>query len=267
MLNIRIMNLPTLNRALATGDKLAIDSGSGNVKVDFATLKQQVNGITLVEKSITSNGLYDPANDGADGYSMVNVQVGGGGSSGIYVGTDAPDPSFGSDGNYYYQRKYGVYGCTSEPSSNSNTLTVGYEFQANINLTAAGVRGYSRYNTTGGLALGDSSGNVLKINSNIAFSVGWNEWFFDTPVQLASGSNYVVYIFAGGSSAIARYQPKSSAQFSGFITGICGRYNPNAGNFPNSSDNSYIYSADIILGDMYHTEKQFYKASGAWWQI
>lgn len=38
----------------------------------------------LVSKTVTENGTYDPADDNADGYSSVTVNVSGGGGSGIY---------------------------------------------------------------------------------------------------------------------------------------------------------------------------------------
>ena len=40
---------------------------------------------TLAHKTITANGIYDPADDNADGYSSVTVDVSGGGASYTYV--------------------------------------------------------------------------------------------------------------------------------------------------------------------------------------
>ena len=40
---------------------------------------------TLVEKTITQNGIYDPSDDDADGYSSVTVEVSGGGAGGSDV--------------------------------------------------------------------------------------------------------------------------------------------------------------------------------------
>jgi len=57
-------------------------------------------GATLVTKSITANGTYDPSDDDADGYSEVTVDVsgGGGGSSNVAVGTFVAGES--KAGNY-----------------------------------------------------------------------------------------------------------------------------------------------------------------------
>lgn len=59
----------------------------------------------LVAKTITANGTYDPADDDADGYSSVTVNVsgGGGGTSGILAGTVAPTADQGSTGDVYLQ--------------------------------------------------------------------------------------------------------------------------------------------------------------------
>lgn len=42
---------------------------------------------TLVSKTITQNGTYDPADDDADGYSSVVVEVSQGGGGGVYNAT------------------------------------------------------------------------------------------------------------------------------------------------------------------------------------
>lgn len=49
---------------------------------DFAEAVVNVDagGSVLVQKTITENGTYDPTDDNADGYSMVNVSVNGGGA-------------------------------------------------------------------------------------------------------------------------------------------------------------------------------------------
>jgi len=49
------------------------DGHGGTIREITAT-----NVTTLVEKTITQNGTYDPGNDNADGYSSVTVNVGGG---------------------------------------------------------------------------------------------------------------------------------------------------------------------------------------------
>lgn len=49
------------------------DGHGGTIREITAT-----NVTTLVEKTITQNGTYDPSNDNADGYSSVTVNVGGG---------------------------------------------------------------------------------------------------------------------------------------------------------------------------------------------
>lgn len=61
------------------------DGHGGTIREITAT-----NVTTLVEKTITENGTYDPSNDNADGYSSVTVNVGG-----------SPTPVERSDVNFY----------------------------------------------------------------------------------------------------------------------------------------------------------------------
>lgn len=64
--------------------------------------------VTMVAKSITANGTYDPSDDSADGYSSVTVNVSGGGSFTFLSGTEAPDDTTGEDGDFYiwYSKAY-----------------------------------------------------------------------------------------------------------------------------------------------------------------
>lgn len=45
--------------------------------LNLAKLGDKINKLLLIEKTITENGEYDPADDEADGYSSVKVTVGG----------------------------------------------------------------------------------------------------------------------------------------------------------------------------------------------
>ena len=51
----------------------ALDTSSHTIKIELLTLLN--DGVSLKSKSITANGTYDPANDNADGYSSVTVNV------------------------------------------------------------------------------------------------------------------------------------------------------------------------------------------------
>ncbi len=55
---------------------------------------------TLVEKTITQNGTYDPADDNADGYSSVTVNVA---ECVVLSGTSAPSANIGNDEDLYVQ--------------------------------------------------------------------------------------------------------------------------------------------------------------------
>lgn len=73
--------------AYATAQVVDTDLVAGNIKKDvdilgvIGTYEGSGGGSTLVTKTITENGTYDPADDNADGYSEVTVNVSGGGYS------------------------------------------------------------------------------------------------------------------------------------------------------------------------------------------
>ena len=63
-----------------TATKQITENGTHDV-TDYASAVVNVSGggsSTLISKTITQNGTYDPANDNADGYSEVTVNVSGG---------------------------------------------------------------------------------------------------------------------------------------------------------------------------------------------
>ena len=54
----------------------ARDTSSHTIKIERLDLLN--DGVTLLQKTITANGTYDPADDNADGYSEITVSVSGG---------------------------------------------------------------------------------------------------------------------------------------------------------------------------------------------
>lgn len=253
---------------------------------------------TLGTKNVTANGNYSASSDSLDGYSSVNVAVqlnlqsktatqngtvipdqgydglssvvvnvsGGGGSDGVYVGTDVPDASIGSNGDYYYQRELkGEFGYTSTPAQNSGTSQTGYEFIANEAIAVLGLRALNIYaSVTISLLLARLDGTVLGRIDNVQTNGGWTEAYFDTPIQLTAGEHYIVQAIRSSGTGFL-YQSKSSTAFNLKITGVQGRY----GGLPGSTDSSNIYSADIIIGagDDYMVTKQYRKKSDEWVQI
>lgn len=83
--------------------------------------------IVLVDKTVTENGEYDPADDDADGYSGVTVNVSGGVT--ILSGMDEPTASVGSDGDMYLRTSPAHL-----DSSNNSYITPGYTVKPNTKL-------------------------------------------------------------------------------------------------------------------------------------
>lgn len=70
---------------------------------EMAAAIGNIHHAALVTKTITENGSYDPADDNADGYSRVTVNVAGSGIGVIRSGTAAPSASLGADQDIYIQ--------------------------------------------------------------------------------------------------------------------------------------------------------------------
>lgn len=243
-----------------TGTKQITANGITDV-MNYASVNVNVQP-NLQTKTATQNGTVTP-DSGYDGLSSVVVDVsGGGGSSGIYVGRDAPSANLGSDGNYYYRRASEIDGFTGALSNNSSTKLSGNEFIPNININVAGLRGYVRANTTGRLLIADTAGEIIAELSNISFTTGWNRVLFDTPIQLVANQNYIVAIEVG--STVLSYTNASNIQFDSSITYVRGRY----GSIPGTQDAGIVYGADIIIDPGYEiVYEQYYKANGEWIQI
>lgn len=184
------------------------------------------------------------------------------GSSGVYVGQNAPTSDIGSDGEYYYRRSDTLNGFDGLFSNNSSTTLSGYEFVTNENITVIGLRGYVRGGTTGRLLIADTSGVLVAEITDLSFVQGWNVAFFETPVQLAANQNYIVMIEV--SSTDLSYGSASYAIFESAITYVRGRW----GSIPGTYDNGVIYGADIIIQTDYSVVyEQYYKTNGSWLKI
>ena len=79
----------TTGTASGGGSVVVVDTPDGH----GGTIREitATNVTTLIEKTITENGTYDPGDDDADGYSIVTVNVSGG----------SPTPVERSDVNFY----------------------------------------------------------------------------------------------------------------------------------------------------------------------
>lgn len=244
--------MPTTNKRLAT------DATAQRIATALEYFADRNPNPTLIEKTITENGIYDPINDNADGYGTVTVDI-----AGILVGTTDPDSSMGNDGDYYYKRKLiKEYGYTSNPSSYSGTTQTGYEFITKEAIAVSGLRARNR-NTSGTLSLllARLDGTILGQIDNVSANGAWTEAYFDTPIQLTAGEHYIVQAIKSNQGFL--YQSKSSTAFNSKITGVQGRY----GGLPGTTDSTYIYSADIIIAsdnDIYTVTRQYYKSSGTW---
>lgn len=81
-----------VNSALGVGALAAIYTGN------FVNFGKEGGALALISKTITENGVYRAENDGADGYSIVTVNIAG---IEILAGTENPSADIGEDGQLY----------------------------------------------------------------------------------------------------------------------------------------------------------------------
>lgn len=187
---------------------------------------------------------------------------GGGGGGNAYALPTAPDASVGSDGEYYFELLNSSYisGLNSNPTMQANTNTAGWEFTANENITIVGARGLARASYTGTIKLATSDGTVVAEKSIQLAENAWESVYFDSPVTLTSGSNYIIMLFGNSSTLMYQRTPSTAAE----ITYVCARY----GGLPGTSESGTAYSVDILIAKEatppYPVKTQYYKTGGVW---
>lgn len=260
----------------ATAQVVDADLVAGNIKKDVdilgvvGTYEGSGGGSTLVTKTITQNGTYDPADDSADGYSQVTVNVsGGGGSSGVYVGTEDPTASIGSDGDYYYKRESQPDGqgwnLTSWAGTTSQTQA-GWEFKTLTEITVTGLCAFTTSTGAVDVYLCDTSGTIIaQVTGQISTANAWGQFALDNPVTLQANTNYVVLCNRGTAGSL-RYTQTASRETDSRISYVRGRYGTS---YPGTAENSSRYSADILIaGDgLYRVKAEYHKSNGVWSQI
>lgn len=159
--------------------QLALESyatGTVHVKIELA---QSGGGSTLIPKTITQNGTYDPADDNADGYSEVTVNVGGGTSwETVYNGQLSVTNT--DDGTYFY-------------------VTIPYEGVIELNSVWRVTWNGTPYECTA-TSIGDPMGVPYAIGNDtiIHEQGGDNEPFF---IQRIYNDNYL-FVFASQSQTV-----------------------------------------------------------------
>lgn len=185
----------------------------------------------------------------------------GGGNGNAYAYTVPPAASVGENGEYYFElvtvnTKDGV---SFNPKESASVASGGWEFVANSDITIVGARAKTRSTYDGTVKLANSSGTVLSEKA-IALSPNWNKVFFDTPIQLTAGNNYIIMLF--GNSGTLLFTRSATADSD--ITYVRGRYN----GLPGTQETGVLYSVDILIGRAttppYPVKTQYYKTGGVW---
>ena len=152
-------------------------------------------------------------------YGLTRAPVGGGGVS-------------------YFIEAFGTL------SANSGYQQVGVEYQTVGALTLAGIRIYLGANSADEtLRLWRSSDTTVLATITGVDGVAdtWVEAMFDTPVELAAGTNYVLTTQGAGAFSNRWYSgAKSSATISSLVTFVRGRFGTGTG-FPSTTNTNNMY--------------------------
>lgn len=265
-----------------TGTIQISSNGTVNVK-DYASAEVNVpSGITAADEgkvvkngalvaqtaratAIAENGTYDTTENNE---VTINVQGGGGGSSGVYVGTTAPDSSIGSNGEYYYQRiREKVIFNEFTKDSTSSQKGYGYEFTSAKHCVLKNFR--FRCDADGRdvkIVIGTTS--EVEAESSYVQSVNGEFVLTDLAAfEVEANVNYVVKAVTENSSGLIIAYGKFSIA-DNTITRVRNVY---GASYPGSQEspkyNNYIAVIFDVEDTVYHVEKEYYKSNGQWSEI
>lgn len=203
---------------------------------------------------------------------LVGSDVGDVSNSGMYTGTEAPPPdSLGSDGDYYYQRSNSKWSIESVKATinGSNTTAYGMEFTVNQPLTVTSLFAMTVENRTGKLQLGTTA-EILAETESVTFPANkWVEVQLQSPIQLATGVNYVVKadIDTSGYGRVGWVYNSSGLTYDSNFSHVQARYGKT---WPGTAEsvNCVLVGVSYLASDgVYRIRKQFHKASGSWSEI
>lgn len=267
--------------------KEIIDNGGGGGDISLIELAANANGVytpgtgkaykkatvsvlpTLQNKTVTENGAVT-ADQGYDGLGTVTVNVsgGGGGSPGVYVGTENPLSSLGDDGDYYYKRipsnLTGLKRSYVESSwSSSSSYSSGYIFTVSEARKCFGLSVRLRSSATVTIHLVNYDEKTLLASESGEYGAGWHDLMLEQPVDLLPNVQYLV--FASANYARLSYIFNTADRIN--INVIKGIYDINSSTFTGIEDSANIYSTDVLMEPVFRVTDQYLKVSGTWKDI
>ena len=196
-------------------------------------------GSTLIPKTITQNGNYNPIDDNANGYNYVSVNVPNtyvAGDEGKVVSSgelvSQTSTSFTQNGVYdttlnnlitvnvsgvgeqetvFYAFKHNPTGITySVPS-------YGIKFIPKMVFSIKGIRIKAR-GSSANVYLSLADGTLLAQKANASVTAGeWNDVFFDNPITLTANTEYVMWASDSSSDTFSVHGALSSKPFITFV--------------------------------------------------
>lgn len=193
-------------------------------------------------------------------------------SSGMYFGTEATPPdSLGSDGDYYYQRVIFTRSIQSVNISSifgSNTTAYGTEFTVTQPVTVTHLFARTVGQRTGKLQIGTTAEMLAETESVLFPANEWVEVPLESPIQLSTGTNYVVKVLVNSQPGYVGYVNHiSELTYDSKFQYVRARY---GSSWPGSSESGVcpLVGISYLTNDgVYKIRKQFYKSSGSWSEI
>ena len=189
--------------------------------VEASEIDTSGNDAVLTAKTITANGTYNAADDGADGYSsvVVNVASGGdtGGGSDFGKSLQAIAPHIGNAGSMFAGSFRNGGDITSIPDLElTTTNTIDKMFQNATDLTEIGVLNIPNVTSVGAFIAGSSVTKVGFRNTGKVSS--WYQSFRHNPLQEINGE----LDFSGATNVSATFGNASKLQKVSFVPNTIG---------------------------------------------
>lgn len=236
------------------------------------------NGVLVAQtsRSVTENGTYDTTTN-----DELTIDVAA--SVGPLVGTDAPDPAVGENGDYYYRRANAgeaAYSINHKNASWSSALTIGVKIEPAYDLDVVGALVYNNtanYSVWVGIVDADTEQLVASVGNVSTPTIGWNKVYFGSKVTLQEGKSYYLVKSPEGGGASNDYNSingymRDHERYGPFIYHLSYKADARYANtgLAAAAGNQMYYGVIPLLyaGETpYVVTEQYVKSSGEWVRV
>ena len=200
-------------------------------------------------------------------FLMGKASGGGGGGGNAFAKYRAPTSADGENGEYWFElMNYSPGIISGDFSGNASTPNAGWEFEVTEEVSLVGLRGKARNSYTGTLKFGTTSEKLAEKSVDLVAGE-WVSVRLDDPITLSPNTRYVVMLY--GQASTLSYNSRGFVSINSKVVYKHARYTNYATEWPGNTENSNVYSADVMLGTdpPYPINKQYYKAAGTWSEV